>query len=85
LSEDADQETVRLVWVADPTVTLPGTVGACVSPEAQADVDTDTDAFADRFPAASKASTANEYPVPQESPDAVKDVVVVVPTEVVSR
>ncbi len=42
-------------------------------------------AFAERLPAASKASTASVYAVPQESPLNVALVEVVVPVEAVLR
>jgi hypothetical protein len=57
LSEDADQDTDTDVCDDPDTARPPGTDGACVSEHPL--VDPVTDAFADRFPAASNASTAS--------------------------
>jgi hypothetical protein len=51
-------------------------------PPPHAAVDADADTFADRFPAASAASTAKPYDVPHVSPDTVYDVEAVEPFSV---
>ena len=65
-----------LVAVREVAVTFAGAVGACAS--GQADVEPVNDAFADRFPAASYASTSNGYAVPQLNPETAAFVCVVV-------
>jgi hypothetical protein len=66
LSVEAVQLSATLVVVRVPTVNPAGTLGALVS--GQALVEALTDAFPERFPAASTASTATVYEVPQARP-----------------
>jgi hypothetical protein len=68
LSDEALHESEILVGVVFPAARLAGADGASVSGGGQALVDPFTDAFPERFPAASKASTASVYDVPQERP-----------------
>ena len=74
MSVDADQVSETLVWVALATARAAGVVGGVVSAEGtgvQAAVESVTDARVEWFPAASYASTAKEYAVPQVSPETV--------------
>jgi hypothetical protein len=73
LSDEALQASEMLVPVAAETVTLPGTVGGDVSVHAL--VRALTVARADRFPAASTASTPSVYELPHERPATVPCVV----------
>ena len=62
---------------------LEGAEGACAS--GQAAVDPTTEACAERFPAASKATTPNVYDVPQAKPVWLDEVELTVATFVPAR
>ncbi len=67
MSLDADHDRPMLVAVTAPTVNPDGAEGGCES--TQAEVVATTEAFAERLPAASTASTPSVYDVPQASPE----------------
>jgi hypothetical protein len=78
LSVDADHEIPNEPLVDAVCVRLLGAVGAAVS--GQAFVVASSEAFPERFPAPSTASTSNRYDVPHESPVAAYDVEAVEPS-----
>ena len=67
MSLDADHDSAMLDALTAPTVNPDGADGGCES--TQAEVVATTEAFAERLPSASTASTPSVYDVPQASPE----------------